>query len=84
MHNLLSGAWDLYPVLYHFELQMAGVILLSAMLVGGITMWYRRRREAALSKDGAPETIDDTFTIPGGSRTASLSEGDVPDGIKDP
>ena len=39
-------------MLYHFELQMAGVILLTAMLAGGIVMWYRRRREAALSGEG--------------------------------
>ena len=29
---------------YHFELQMAGVILLTAMAVGGIAMWIRRRK----------------------------------------
>ena len=32
-------------VLYHFELQMAGVILLTAMAVGGISLWIKRRRE---------------------------------------
>lgn len=31
-------------MLYHFELQMAGVILLTAMLVGGIYLWIKRRR----------------------------------------
>ncbi len=31
-------------MLYHFELQMAGAILFAAMLVGGITLWIRRRR----------------------------------------
>ena len=30
---------------YHFELQMAGVILLTAMAVGGISLWLKRRRE---------------------------------------
>lgn len=37
----------LHPVnvmFYHFELQMAGAILLTAMLIGGITMWVRRKR----------------------------------------
>ena len=29
---------------YHFELQMAGIILLTAMTVGGIAMWIRRRK----------------------------------------
>lgn len=32
-------------MLYHFELQMAGVILLTAMAVGGISLWLKRRRE---------------------------------------
>ena len=32
-------------MLYHFELQMAGAILLTAMLVGGIYLWMKRRRE---------------------------------------
>ena len=30
---------------YSVELQMAGVILLSAMLVGGISLWIKRRKE---------------------------------------
>ncbi len=46
---------------YQFELMMAGVILLSAMLVGGITLWIKRRRtaaeEAELSKDKEPQTF---------------------------
>ena len=41
---------------YQFELQMAGVILLTAMTVGGITMWLKRRKirkelEAAEKED---------------------------------
>ena len=31
-------------VLYSLELQMAGVILLSAMTVGGISLWFKRRK----------------------------------------
>jgi len=31
-------------VLYSFELQMMGVILLSAMVAGGISLWYKRRK----------------------------------------
>ena len=46
-------------MLYHFELQMAGVILLSAMLAGGIAMWYRRRREADLSEGDVPDGVED-------------------------
>ena len=47
-------------MLYHFELQMTGVILFSAMLAGGIVMWYRRRREAALQEGDVPDGIEDT------------------------
>lgn len=32
-------------MLYSLELQMAGVILLSAMTVGGISLWLKRRKE---------------------------------------
>lgn len=38
-------------VLYHFELQMAGVILLTAMAAGGISLWLKRRRE----QDSGPD-----------------------------
>ena len=31
-------------MLYHFELQMAGVILLTAMVAGGISLWLKRRK----------------------------------------
>lgn len=30
---------------YHFELQLAGVILLTAMAAGGISLWIKRRRD---------------------------------------
>lgn len=30
---------------YHFELQLAGVILLTAMAAGGISLWLKRRRD---------------------------------------
>ncbi len=46
---------------YQFELMMAGVILLSAMLAGGITLWIKRRRtateESELSEDKEPQTF---------------------------
>ena len=32
-------------VFYSVELQMAGVILLTAMAAGGISLWLKRRRE---------------------------------------
>ena len=40
-------------MLYHFELQMAGIILFTAMTVGGISLWLKRRkrREQNLLED---------------------------------
>lgn len=29
---------------YYFELQLAGVILLSAMVIAGISLWYKKRK----------------------------------------
>ncbi len=37
-------------MLYHFELQMAGVILLGAMLACGVFMYIRRRRDRFLQE----------------------------------
>ncbi len=31
-------------MLYNFELQMLGVILLPVMIVGGIILWLKRRK----------------------------------------
>ena len=31
-------------MLYSFELQMMGVILLTAMTAGGISLWFKRRK----------------------------------------
>lgn len=31
-------------MLYSFELQMAGIILLTAMTAGGVSLWLKRRR----------------------------------------
>jgi len=31
-------------MLYSFELQMAGIILLTAMAAGGISLWLKRRK----------------------------------------
>ena len=31
-------------MLYSFELQLLGAILLTVMLVAGIAMWYKRRK----------------------------------------
>ncbi len=32
-------------MLYSFELQMMGVLLLTAMAAGGVSLWFKRRRE---------------------------------------
>ena len=32
-------------MLYYFELQMAGIILLTAMAVGGFSLWLKRCKE---------------------------------------
>ena len=47
-------------MLYHFELQMAGAVLLTAMLVGGISLWIKRRR--AQRELGARDGLG---TVPG-------------------
>jgi hypothetical protein len=35
---------------YSFELQMAGIILFTAMIAGGISLWIKRRK---LEKESA-------------------------------
>jgi len=30
---------------YQFELQLAGIILLTAMALGGISLWWKRRKD---------------------------------------
>lgn len=30
---------------YHFELQLAGIILLTAMAAGGISLWLKHRHD---------------------------------------
>ena len=42
-------------MLYYFELQLAGVILLTAMAAGGVSLWIKRRRE----KQDLEQTQDD-------------------------
>ena len=43
-------------MLYHFELQLLGVLLLPAMLAAGIFMWYKRRK--------ANQELSDAENIP--------------------
>ena len=45
---------------YSLELQMAGVILLSAMAIGGISLWIKRRKlekESLTSENDVSENI---------------------------
>ena len=61
-------------MLYHFELQMAGVILLGAMLACGVFLYIRRRRDRLLRE--AEESrllrgdgdVDDSAAAAGGAR----------------
>jgi len=44
-------------VFYSLELQMAGVILLTAMAAGGISLWLKRRRaQNMIDEDTSDET----------------------------
>lgn len=45
-------------MLYHFELQMAGVVLLTAMAAGGVSLWLKRRRERAAEEERAREEAE--------------------------
>ena len=40
-------------VLYHFELQMAGIVLFTAMGAGAVSLWLKRRRERAADEERA-------------------------------
>ena len=43
---------------YHFELQLAGIILLSAMAAGGASLWLKRRRDTGSSDAEDPGSHD--------------------------
>lgn len=51
---------SILDMLYHFELQMAGVILLTAMTVGGISLWLKRRK---MRKESELEESENTQNI---------------------
>ena len=46
---------------YSFELQMAGVILLTAMLAGGISLWLKRRKleKESLEKESIQQDVSE-------------------------
>jgi hypothetical protein len=43
-HKIFFKSISNESVFYSLELQMAGVILLTAMAAGGISLWIKRRR----------------------------------------
>ncbi len=47
-------------MLYYFELQLAGVILLTAMAVGGISLWLKRRKERQETEPSPGEEPENT------------------------
>ena len=48
---------------YHFELQMAGVILLTAMAVGGISLWLKRRKDRLKEKEEEYELNEENQSL---------------------
>ena len=57
-HNVFLTFYHILDVLYHFELQMAGIILLSAMAAGGLSLWLKRRKERKILEQSAKESED--------------------------
>jgi len=46
---------------YSFELQMAGVILLTAMLAGGISLWLKRRKLEKESTESVKQDVSESL-----------------------
>jgi hypothetical protein len=46
---------------YSVELQMAGVILLTAMAVGGISLWLKRRKLEKETRESVKEDISENL-----------------------
>ena len=44
---------------YSFELQMAGVILLTAMAAGGISLWLKRRKLEKESTESVEQDVSE-------------------------
>ena len=55
--NILSTIIMFYSV----ELQMAGVILLTAMAVGGISLWLKRRKIEKETSESVEEDISENL-----------------------
>ena len=46
---------------YSVELQMAGIILLTAMAVGGISLWLKRRKLEKETSESVEEDISENL-----------------------
>ena len=55
--NIVSSIIMFYSV----ELQMAGVILLTAMAVGGISLWLKRRKLEKENSESIEEDISENL-----------------------
>jgi nicotinamide riboside transporter PnuC len=55
--NIVSSIIMFYSV----ELQMAGVILLTAMAVGGISLWLKRRKIEKETSESVEEDISENL-----------------------
>ena len=55
--NILSSIIMFYSV----ELQMAGVILLTAMAAGGISLWVKRRKLEKENNESVEEDISENL-----------------------
>jgi hypothetical protein len=44
---------------YSFELQMAGMILLTAMAAGGISLWLKRRKLEKESTESVEQDVSE-------------------------
>ena len=45
-------------MLYQFELQLVGIILFSAMIVGGVSLWIKRNKETRHDQAQNDNTAD--------------------------
>lgn len=67
-------------MLYHFELQMAGVILLGAMLACGVFLYVRRRRDRLLQEAAESRLMrgdgDDSAAAADDTRNGDTEPGD--------
>ena len=56
-------SYILYNIImfYSVELQMAGVILLTAMAIGGVSLWLKRRKLEKETSESVEEDISENL-----------------------